>query len=171
MLLPLLANQLLWISLITDSGPARAMGMDPLADDLMSRQPRHMSERVIDGRMWFDVVQTRLVIAVVTLLTMDIYLPGGLIVGSAGFTVLILTSLFNCFTARSDTASAFHKLFDNGWLWGAVALSAALQVAVVHIGALNLPFGTSPLALRQWILCLLMARGGACCGSVSCANW
>lgn len=73
--------------------------------------------------------------------------------------MLVFTSLFGCFTARSDTTSAFTHLFDNRWLWGAVALSVSLQVAVVHVGFLNLAFGTVPLALEQWLLCAAMASG------------
>jgi P-type Ca2+ transporter type 2C len=64
--------------------------------------------------------------------------------------------LFNCFNARSETTSAFHRLFVNPWLWGAVALSALLQVAVVHTPVLNLAFGTVPLAPGQWLLCAAM---------------
>ncbi len=163
--LPLLATQLLWINLITDSGPAIAMGVDPSTDDLMARKPRHVSERVIDARMWTNVMQTGLVIAVVTLLTIDIYLPGGLIEGAydlatartAGFTVLVFTSMFTCFTARSDTTSAFAHLFVNPWLWGAITLSVLLQVAVVNLAFLNLAFGTVPLEFHQWLLCAAMA--------------
>jgi Ca2+-transporting ATPase len=165
--LPLLATQLLWINLATDSGPALALGVDPPTEDLMARKPRQMSERVIDSRMWASVIQTGVVIAVVTLLTFDIFLPGGLIAGThdigvartAGFTVLVFTSLFGCFTARSDSASAFTHLFDNSWLLAAVALSVLLQVAVVHVGFLNLAFSTVPLAIEQWLLCAAMASG------------
>jgi Ca2+-transporting ATPase len=163
--LPLLATQLLWINLITDSAPALAMGVDPPTDDLMARKPRHVSDRLIDARMWATVIQTGVVIALVTLLTMDFYLPGGLIAGTAdlttartaGFTVLVFTSLFTCFTARSDTTSAFADLFANFWLWSAVALSLSLQVAVVHIPFLNIAFGTAPLAFDQWLVCAAMA--------------
>ena len=49
------------------------------------------------------------------------------------FTTLVLAQLFNCFNARSDRRSAFHRLFTNRWLWGAIALSALLQVAVVQL--------------------------------------
>lgn len=76
---------------------------------------------------------------------------------TAGFTVLVQAQLFNCFNARSDTASAFRHLFVNGWLWGAVALSVGLQVAVVHFPPLNLAFGTAPLSLQQWAVCVAMA--------------
>ena len=163
--LPLLATQILWINLITDSWPALAMGVDPPTDDVMARKPRHVDERLIDGRMWSGVIQIGVVVAVVTLLTMDMFLPGGLVEGShdlatartAGFTVLVLAHLFNAFNARSETTSAFAQLFSNPWLWGALVLSLLLQVAVVNLGFLNLAFGTVPLEWSQWMLCGAMA--------------
>ena len=137
----------------------------------MARKPQHLNDRLIDARMWSSVFQTGLVIALVSLLTMDFYLPGGLIpyngpgtgdlttARTAGFTVVVFTSLFTSFTARSDTTSAFVGLFANRWLWGAVALSLLLQVAVVHVPFLNIAFGTAPLALDQWLVCAAMASG------------
>ena len=163
--LPLLATQILWINLITDSGPALAMGIDPETDDVMARKPRRPSERVIDARMWAGVFEIGAVMALVTLLTIDMYLPGGLIEGrhelasarTAGFTVLVFGQLFNCFNARSETTSAFRHLFVNRWLWGAIALSVLLQVAVVELPFLNLAFGTVPLEAAQWFGCVAMA--------------
>jgi len=173
--LPLLATQILWINLITDTGPALAMGVDPIAEDIMARKPRPRSQRIIDGRMWRSVLEAGVVMAVLTLLTLDLFLPGGLIepvdswlgpgphslegARTAAFTVLVLTQLFNCFNARSATASAFRDAFSNRWLWAAVALSTALQVAVVHLPFLNLAFGTVPLSAGQWCVCVAMASG------------
>ena len=76
---------------------------------------------------------------------------------TAGFTVLVFAHLFNAFNARSETMSAFSNLFVNPWLWAAIGLSVLLQVAVVHLGFLNLAFGTVPLAFDQWLLCAAMA--------------
>jgi Ca2+-transporting ATPase len=162
--LPLLATQILWINLVTDSGPALAMGVDPPASDLMASKPRRPGERVIDARMWSGVIQVGTVMALATLITIDMFLPGGLIEGThdlptartAGFTVLVFAQLFNCFSARSENASAFSHLFVNPWLWGAVALSALLQVAVVNLSFLNLAFGTVALQWNQWLLCVAM---------------
>ncbi|WP_422331793.1 cation transporting ATPase C-terminal domain-containing protein, partial [Rhodococcus sp. (in: high G+C Gram-positive bacteria)] len=42
--------------------------------------------------------------------------------------VLVFAQLFNAFNARSETGSAFRRVFANSWLWGAIALSALLQV-------------------------------------------
>ncbi len=165
LVLPLLATQILWINLITDSGPALAMGVDPETDDVMARKPRRLTDRVIDGRMWGGVLWIGAVMAVVSLMTIDMYLPGGLIEGerdlvnarTAGFTVLVFAQLFNCLNARSETSSAFHSMFANPWLWGAIALSVALQVLVVHLGFLNRAFGTAPLTFGQWFTCAAMA--------------
>ena len=163
--LPLLATQILWINLLTDSAPALAMGMDAETEDVMSRPPRTLEERVIDRRMWGGVLFIGLVMALASLAAIDLYLPEGLLAGThdldnartAGFTVLVLAQLFNAFNARSETGTAFHRLFANRWLWGAVALSGALQVAVVHLPVLNRAFGTVPLAPGQWVACVGLA--------------
>jgi magnesium-transporting ATPase (P-type) len=165
LVLPLLATQILWINLVTDSAPALAMGVDPETGDVMGRAPRKLKDRVIDPRMWVGVLEVGLVMAILTLFTIDLYLPGGLVEGSreienartAGFTVLVFAQLFNCFNARSDLTSAFHQLFVNRWLWAAVALSIALQVAVVHLSWLNVAFGTVPLDREQWLTCAAIA--------------
>jgi calcium-translocating P-type ATPase len=162
--LPLLATQILWINLITDSAPALAMGVDPETDDLMARPPRKPSERAIDARMWVTVLSSGLVMALATLSTIDFYLPGGFLEGSedlttartSGFTVLVLAQMFNCFNTRSQATSAFHRLFVNPWLWAAVALSVLLQAAVVHVDVLNVAFGTAPLSVEQWAVCVAM---------------
>lgn len=70
------------------------------------------------------------------------------------FTTLVLAQLFNCFNARSDRVSAFHHLFTNAYLWGAVALSLLLQLAVVYVPVLNDAFDTSSLDAAQWLVCV-----------------
>ena len=165
LVLPLLATQILWINLLTDSAPALAMGVDPETEDVMNRPPRSLTDRVIDRQMWAGVLLIGLAMALATLATLDLYLPGGLLPGTqslenartAGFTVLVLAQLFNAFNARSETRSAFHALFTNPWLWGALALSAGLQVLVVHLPVLNQAFTTTPLSPSQWLVCVAMA--------------
>jgi magnesium-transporting ATPase (P-type) len=165
LVLPLLATQILWVNLVTDSAPALEMGVDPQTEDVMARGPRKLTERVIDGRMWAGELEIGAVMAVVTLLTLDMYLPGGLVAGgrdidnarTAAFTVLVFAQLFNCLNARSEGASAFRGMFANRWLWAAIALSVILQIAVVNVGFLNVAFGTVPLDAAQWLACAAMA--------------
>jgi magnesium-transporting ATPase (P-type) len=162
---PLLATQILWINLLTDAAPALAMGVDPPPDDVMRRPPRRLSDRVIDREMWIGIVWVGVVMAAVTLLALDLRLPGGVVDGSGhiveartmAFTTLVLAQLFNCFNARSDRTSAFHHIFNNALLWGAIVLSLGLQVAVVHLPFLNQAFNTTPLGVDEWLICIALA--------------
>jgi magnesium-transporting ATPase (P-type) len=115
--------------------------------------------------MWRGIVWVGLVMAAVTLIALDLGLAGGALGGSGeideartmAFTTLVLAQLFNCFNARSDRASAFRHLFTNRVLWGAIAISAALQVAVVQMQFLNEAFSTTPLAFGDWMICIGLA--------------
>jgi len=163
---PLLATQILWMNLITDSGPALAMGVDPEIDDVMARKPRGVDDRAIDGRMWVGIFITGAVMAVAALGVMDLFLPGGLIPGgddsievarTAAFTTLVFAAMLTAFNARSETHSAFFRPFSNRWLLGAVALSVVLQVAVVEVPFLQVAFGTAHLSAEHWIACVVAA--------------
>ncbi len=162
---PLLATQILWVNLLTDSAPALAMGVDPPPDDVMLRQPRRPEHRVIDRQMWIGIVWVGLVMAIATLVALDLGLSGGMLGGSGGIaegrtmalTTLVFAQLFNAFNARSDRVSAFHRLFTNRMLWGAIGLSALLQVGVVQIGFLNSAFDTTPLSIGRWMICVGLA--------------
>jgi potassium/sodium efflux P-type ATPase len=162
---PLLATQILWINLLTDGAPALAMGLDPPPRDVMRRAPRPPGDRVIDGEMWIGIVWVGTVMAAVTLLALDLRLPGGVVDGAGdlaeartmAFTTLVLAQLFNCFNARSDRSSAFQGLFTNRLLWAAIGLALALQVAVVHVPLLNDAFDTVPLRFGDWLTCIALA--------------
>ncbi len=162
---PLLATQILWINLLTDTAPALAMGLEPPPEGVMRRPPRKPTDRVIDGQMWSGIVWVGLVMAIVTLAALDLGLAGGVLGGSGdivegrtmAFTTLVLAQLFNTFNARSDRVSAFHNLFTNRWLWGAIALSLVLQIAVVQLRFLNNAFETTPLAFADWMTCVGLA--------------
>ena len=164
---PLLATQILWINLLTDTAPALALGVDPPAGDVMRRAPRRLSDRVIDAEMQRGIIFVGLVMALATLLALDLRLPGGLVGGSGdieqartmAFTTLVLAQLFNCFNARSDRASAFERLFTNRLLWLAIAVSLVLQVAVVHLPFLREAFSTTPLSATEWLICAALASG------------
>jgi P-type Ca2+ transporter type 2C len=160
--LPLLATQLLWINLVTDGAPALALGVDPPDDDMMNAPPRPSGETVITRRMWLGIVFVGAVTAAATLLVLDASLPGGLIEGAGdmryaqtmAFTTLVFSSLFTIFTARSDERTAFRGMFSNPWLWGALVLSATLQVAVVYVPFLQRAFGTVGLSMTDWLRCV-----------------
>ncbi|MBI0064322.1 cation-translocating P-type ATPase [Bifidobacterium polysaccharolyticum] len=170
---PLLATQLLWINLLTDAAPALAMGVDPQTDDLMDRPPRSINDRVIDRDMWIDIIYIGLIMAVVTLIGMDMHLSGGLFTDRSvqaigheaqireartmGFTILVFAQLFNALASRSSRKSAFQGLFSNPWLWSAIGISIMLQLLVIYVPFLGEAFGTVPLQPQAWLECIALA--------------
>ena len=164
--LPLIATQILWINLVTDGPPALALGVDPADEDVMHQPPRPVGEGVLTPRMWRGIMFVGVVMAAGTLFVLDSALPGGYFEGSGdlryaqtmAFTTLMLFQVFNVFNARSDDQSAFVGLFTNAWLWAAVALSLALQVAVVYVPFLQRAFGTVALSGGDWLFCFAVAQ-------------
>jgi Ca2+-transporting ATPase len=164
-IVPLVATQILWINLLTDTGPALALGTDPVDPLVMERGPRGPGDRLIDRDMMATIGLIGFTMAVATLAMLDFKLPGGLVEGSsdldtartAAFTVLVLAQLFNAFNTRSKRRSAFYRPFSNPWLLAAIAGSFALQLLVVHTSALNDAFSTAPLSLNDWLLSALLA--------------
>jgi Ca2+-transporting ATPase len=163
--LPMLPAQILWINLVTDGGPALALGVDPTDRDVMRQRPRARGESVITRSMWVEILLTGVVIAAGTLLVLDANLPRGFIAGrgsllhaqTMAFNTLAFFSVFMVFNARSEKRSAFVDLFSNKWLWGAVLLSLLLQVAVIYVPFLQRAFSTTPLSGRDWLVCAAVA--------------
>jgi len=162
-IVPLLATQILWINLLTDSGPALALGIEPPDRDVMNKPPRDPKTSVITRTMWFDIFFVGMIMMVGTLAVMDASLPGGYLAGANGtmayaqtmaFTTLVFFQLFNAFNARSDELSAFAGFFTNRWLWLALGVSLLLQVAVIYVPFLQTAFSTVPLAPTDWAICI-----------------
>ena len=162
---PLLATQILWINLVTDSALALALGVDPAVEDVMEDPPRGINDRIVDGSMVTTIALIGATTAAVGLIALDLELPGGLLGGTGTiesartmvFTTVVLAQIFNAFNARSDTVSAFVRPFDNRLLWAAAALTLLSQMAVVHLPPLQRAFDTQALDMTQWLTCAGLA--------------
>ncbi len=167
---PLLATQILWINLVTDSMPALAMGVDPAVEDLMDRKPRKLTDRVINKGMWIQMLWVGFVMSLVCLFVLDFYMPEGLVnvphgffnpaqdlrhAQTAAFTCLVFMQLMNAFNARSTAKSAFTSMFTNSWLWLSVVAGVVFQVIVVEVPFMQIAFGTTRLSWDQWLVCLV----------------
>jgi Ca2+-transporting ATPase len=165
LVLPLLATQLLWINLVTDSVPAFTLGLDPAEPQVMKQPPRDRKEGVITRTMWFQIVTGGVVMALGTLGVLDASLPGGFIPGSGdmrqaqsmAFTTLMLFQMFNVLNARSDDESAFKGLFTNPWLWAGIGISLVFQAAAIYVPVLQHAFSTVGLSAADWLLCAAVA--------------
>ena len=69
---PLLAIQLLWINLVTDSLPAIALGLEPAEKDIMKRPPVDNKKGIFADGLWNKIVVEGIMIGVLTLVAFGI---------------------------------------------------------------------------------------------------
>jgi Ca2+-transporting ATPase len=70
---------------------------------------------------------------------------------------LAISQFIHLFDCRLEERTGKVSLFGNMWLIGAVALSMAMVVGVVHLPILQYVFGTTGLYGREWVLALVIA--------------
>lgn len=159
LVLPLTAAQILWVNLITDGAPALALGVDSASADIMSRPPRRSDDGIVDREMTIGLFVVATVMAVGTMSAFFLLADTKSIEykRSLAFTTLILLQLFNSFSSRSGSQSAFTDIFVNRWLWAAIALSLGLQYFVLNVPLLQTAFGVMSLSGRDWLLILAIS--------------
>ena len=64
---PLLAIQLLWINLVTDSFPAIALGLEKEENGIMERKPRNSKKSIFSEGLWYRIVTEGIMIGSLTL--------------------------------------------------------------------------------------------------------
>lgn len=64
---PLLAIQLLWINLVTDSIPAIALGLEPAEKDIMSKKPRDSKKGLFADGLWGKIFVEGTMLGMLTL--------------------------------------------------------------------------------------------------------
>jgi Ca2+-transporting ATPase len=146
--LPLLAAQLLWINLITDGFPAVALGVDPVARDVMRHPPRRKADRIMSRNMSTHVFAMGALICLATLLVYRVGLRESVEVGrTMAFMTLVLLEIVRLQMVRSPYRLG---LFTNRWLLAAIVVSLALQLVIVYT-PLGRFFGTVPLGSHHWL--------------------
>ena len=156
---PLIAVQLLWINLITDSAPALALGMEPVEYDIMTRPPRSRKENFFAGGMALKTLFNGIIIAAVTLAAFILgkNTGGGIEYGcSMAFAVMALSEAFHAFNARSD-----HSIFRIGVFSNRPLILAALISVGITLVALLTPLreilGLVKLNSTEWLETVLLS--------------
>lgn len=156
---PLLAIQLLWVNLVTDSFPALALGVDPIQKDVMDAPPHKREEGIFSGGMGFSVAVEGCLVGALALLAYTLGRvffdsdPSQPVVGrTMAFDVLSLSQLIHSFNMRSDHSVLRLGLFSNRKLVLACCVCAFLMVSVVLFPPLAALFKTTALTGFQWLL-------------------
>ena len=159
---PLVAVQLLWLNLVTDSLPALALGMEPVEPSVMEEKPRSASEPLFTRRFSIRLAWQGLMVG---LLTLAAYWLGEYVLSdptmadatanTMAFATLTFCQLFHAFDVRSETQSIAHiGLTSNPAMNKAFLVGMALQLSVLLIPPLMSVFRVCALTLTEWLVVL-----------------
>lgn len=156
---PLLAVQLLWVNLVTDSLPAIALGLEPPEKDIMERPPRDSKKSIFADGLFGKIIAEGFMIGLLTIIAFTIgnkYY--GLEVGrTMAFLSLGMLELIHCFNIKSEESIFKVGLLKNKYLIGAFLLGTVLQLGIVFIPALAELFKLTMLSSVQWIITLIIS--------------
>ena len=149
---PLLAIQLLWINLVTDSLPAIAIGLEPPEKDIMERKPMDSKKGIFADGLWSKIILEGIMIGMLTLIAFSIgnkYY--GVEVGrTMAFISMGLLELVHSFNIKSEKSIFKVGILENKFLIGSFILGIFVQTIVVFIPALANIFNVTNLTGVQW---------------------
>ena len=150
---PLLAIQLLWINLVTDSLPAIALGLEKPEADIMDKKPRDSRKGIFADGLWQRIITEGTMLGILTLVAFSVgnYLYDIEVGRTMAFVSLGLLELVHSFNIKSEESIFKVGLFENKYLLGAFILGALLQIVVVVIPPVAEVFKLVPLTQAQWM--------------------
>lgn len=155
---PLLAIQLLWVNLVTDSLPALALGAEPTPPDIMEHKPQKANQGIFSKNAILSIITEGCFIGALAFLAYTIgrvFYDGNTdpITGrTMTFAVLSFSQLVHSFNLRSEQSLFKTGFTGNPKLILSFFTGIFMQVSVISIPALSAIFKTVPLNSVQWLI-------------------
>jgi len=154
---PLLAVQIIWVNLVTDTASAIPLGLEPKSGDELRQPPRH-------PRVGLLYPGNLLRIAFLsTLMGVGIYLVFNWAQArmplaearTVAFSTMVAFEWFRAFNARSDERTLVSiRLFSNRILLASISVAVLLQLSAIYLPFGQSAFQTVPLSLDRWGIAL-----------------
>ena len=156
---PLLAIQLLWVNLVTDSLPAIALGLEPSEKGIMNRKPIDSKKGIFADGLWGKIVTEGIMIGMLTLIAFSIgnKYYGLEVARTMAFISIGLLELIHSFNIKSEKSIFKTNIFENKFLIGSFLLGIVVQLIVAVIPQLAEIFKLVPLNQTQWIITLAIS--------------
>lgn len=156
---PLLAVQLLWVNLVTDSLPAIALGLEPPEKDIMNRPPRDSRKSIFADGLMGKIVVEGFMIGMFTILAFFIgnRYYGIEVARTMAFISLGMLELIHSFNVKSEESIFKVGLFENKYLVGAFLLGTVLQLGIVFVPTLAEIFKLTQLNTTQWLITIAIS--------------
>ena len=168
--IPLVATQLLWVNLITDTLPAISLGMDPGDKEVMTRKPRNPKESFFSEGAGMRSIVGGVLIGVLTLVAFYLgIIHSGTVPISAvkdsnpatreiltygrtmAFIVLTFSQLFYSLSMRNSKKTIFEiGFFGNKFLIGSIIIGIVLQIGLTSIPSIAQMFKVTAIDPSHW---------------------
>lgn len=155
--LPLLPLQILFINLLLDVFPALALGVGKGGPGIMQKPPRDPKEPVLTGKHWTMIFSYGVLIALPVLGALWIALHWFEMSREQAVTISFLTlgfsRLWHTFNMSDHQAGFFrNEITNNPFVWGALALCAALLIAAALVPAFAQVLKVAAPGRHGWLL-------------------
>ena len=156
---PLLAIQLLWVNLVTDSLPAIALGLEPPEKNIMNRPPRDAKKSIFADGLMGKIVVEGFMIGMFTILAFFIgnKYYGIEVARTMAFISLGMLELIHSFNVKSEESIFKVGLFENKYLLGAFVLGTVLQLGIIFVPSLAEIFKLTQLNTTQWLITIAIS--------------
>lgn len=159
---PLLAVQIIWVNLVTDTAAAIPLGLEPKSGDELAQPPRHPRVGLLYPGNIMRIVFLAAMMGVGVFLVFN-WANQRMPVDEArtlAFCTMVTFEWFRAFNARSDEHTLLSLgLFTNRVLLASITVAVLLQLAVVYLPIGQTAFHTVPLSLKHWGIALGAAGG------------
>jgi len=155
---PLLAVQLIWINLVTDTTAAIPLGLEPKFGDELKQPPRHPKVGLIFPGLLLRIGFLAVLMSVGVFVIFN-WAQARVSLEEArtiAFCSMVAFEWFRAFNARSDEHTVFSLgISRNRWLIIAIGVAIILQIAVIYVPFLQAAFTTVPLGIDKWGIAIL----------------
>jgi len=155
---PLLALQILWVNLVTDTAVGIPLGLEPKTDNELKQPPRHPKVGLVFPGLLLRICFLSVLMSIGIFLVFNWAQARASIdeARTIAFCTMVTFEWFRAFNARSDEHTIFKQGFlNNRWLFMSISIALILQVAVIYVPFLQAAFGTVPIGIEKWGIAIL----------------
>jgi Ca2+-transporting ATPase len=150
--LPLLATQIIWLNMVTDTFLVAALALEPKQRGLLSRRFAKPSPYLVDWSMGVRILLIGGVMTFGTLFMFKGALGGDMVKAwTIALTTLTVFQWYNIWNVRSNHQSIFaQNPFRNPWLIVGLALSIGLHMVAIYTPVMQKVLHTTGLSFAEW---------------------
>lgn len=156
--LPLLAAQIIWLNLVTDSFLDVSLAMEPKEEGLLDGKFVQYNKYLLDLTSGIRIVVMAIPMMIGSLYLFNLYQYDLIKAQTVTVCVLAVFQWFNAWNCRHRTKSLLNlNPFGNKYLIAATCIVVSLQILAVYTPFMQGILRTTPLELADWLLIIPVA--------------